>query len=133
MNERRREAALRVASTYRPLPEIFAALRAEAGEPVPPAEALADPVADPLAEAFAAAAEGATDADDLALTLLLAGEETFAALAGEGAADAALDAVLAVLQPYAAAVVAGTAPARPSAELLDRVRDVARAAAATGG
>jgi hypothetical protein len=95
---------------------------AETGAPAaePDAEPPADP-ADPLAVALAAAAtEPGLSEDDLVLRLALAVEDTVGV--------DSLDVLLAVLQPYAATLVAGTSPDLP-ADLPARLRGVARSAA----
>ncbi len=123
MNERRRDAARRVAAQHPPLPQIFAAMRASLGETPPPAP---PPVS-------------AGHPDDVALSLALGVEDEVREHAAGGAraardagvpgdadvGDAALDAVLAMLQSYAAS---GTSLTATSPELLDRVRGVARSA-----
>jgi hypothetical protein len=142
----RTDAAARVRGLHRPLNDLFDALRAELGEP--PRERPAAPVPhDRLAAALAGpAASPGGDADDLALRLAVAAEDVVLAAAANGARAAraagvdhagdvggvAVDAVIAVLQPYAAALVAAAssgaaAPATPD-DLLTRVRGVARSA-----
>ncbi|MDQ1712052.1 MAG: hypothetical protein QOE45_1502 [Frankiaceae bacterium] len=152
----RTDAAARVRGLHPPLPLLFDALRAELGEPprdrsvpVVPETVAPQPVppGDPLGNAIArAAAEPGTDADDLALRLAVAAEDVVLAAATSGAkaaralgapgigdvGEVAVDAVIAVLQPYAAGLVAaaatGTQRPEPPADLLARVRGVARSA-----
>lgn len=111
--------------------------------PEPPVEAPPAPEpADPVAAALRAAARDASgDADDVAVSLVLAVEGPVSDAVQAGAesaraagvpgdapvpANRAMEAVLTVLMPYAAAVAAGDA--EPPAGLADRIRAVARSA-----
>jgi hypothetical protein len=148
----RTDAAARVRALHPPLRRLFDALRAERGEPRAEAPVVAEPVApqpvpasDRLGAALSqAAGEPGDDADDLALRLAVAAEDVVLAAASNGAKAAraagvpdggdvggfAVDAVIGVLQPYAAALVAAPEGERPAppAGLLNRVRGVARSA-----
>jgi hypothetical protein len=157
---RRAEAALRVRGLHPPLPELFAALRAEVEGGALTSSAPAFPAADADESGFAAvnartstdevdplddvleatvAESDTTDAIDLALRFAFAAEDAVAqaarlgmrAAGDDGDADA-LDAVLAVLAPYAsdvtAARAAGTAVPGLPFGIADRVRGVARSA-----
>jgi hypothetical protein len=103
---------------------------------------------DPFASALAAVArEGGDDADDLALRFTVATEHLVLAAARAGARDAhdaglpgdsdevgeaPVDAIIALMQPYAAEIAAirdlTGDPPEPDPELLARVRGVARSA-----
>jgi hypothetical protein len=151
----RTDAAARVRALHPPLRTLLDALREERGEPrvepelaapqqvEPPAPPAEPQAGDRLGTALArAAAEPGDDADDLALRLAVAAEDVVLAAASNGAKAAraagvpdggdvggyAVDAVIGVLQPYAAALVAASEPLAPPAGLLNRVRGVARSA-----
>jgi hypothetical protein len=120
-------------------PTDLPAAEAPAADPLPPVPAPAPP---PVGEALRDAARDATgSADDIAFLLALAVEEQVAAEVAAGAAEAraagvptsgavpmgrAIDAVLALLHPYAVAVAAGDP--EPPAGLADRIRAVAHSA-----